>query len=108
MRTNTINTKHQKLALDEKLFQALDKLGLVASISDFSRQMGKNDSYYACMRKRGYGLHLGSLAFLASVLSQRLDSSSCVRERAKLRMAVSAVNETIQAKCRIRELELHG
>lgn len=109
MRTKgpTTYTKH-KLELDAKLFEKLKSLGLTSDFSDLSKLMGKNHTYFACMRTRGYGLHVGSLAFLASVLSQRLDNISCVRERAKLRMAVSAVNETIQAKCRIRELELHG
>ena len=109
MRTKspTTHTKH-KLELDEQLFQTLNNLGLVENISDFSRQMGRNDSYYGCMRSRGYGLHVGSLTFLVSVLSQKMDATRCVRERAKLRAGITAINETIQAKCRIRELELHG
>lgn len=109
MRTKspTTYTKH-KLELDEQLFQTLNNLGLVENVSDFSRQMGRNISYYGCMRARGYGLQVGSLAFLVSTLSQRMDAASCVRERAKLRAGISAINDTIQAKCRIRELELHG
>ena len=109
MRTKSPATYTEyKLELDEQLFQTLSNLGLVENITDFSRQMGRNESYYGCMRSRGYGLHIGSLAFLVSVLSQKMDASSSVRERAKLRAGITAINETIQAKCRIRELELHG
>ena len=109
MRTKgpTTYTQH-KLELDAKLYEQLKALGLVSGLDSLSRLMGKNHTYFACMRTRGYGLHVGSLAFLASVLAQQMEASTCVRQRAKLRMAVAAVNETIKAKCRIRELELHA
>lgn len=94
------------LALDEKLTESLIALGIISSATDLSRQMGKNDTYYACMRKRGYGLHLGSLVFLVAKLSQKMQSETSVRERAKLRAAISAINDTIQAKCQLREQEL--
>ena len=68
--------------------------------------MGKNDTYYACMRNRGYGIHLGSLVFLAAKLGHVMDTENSVRERAKLRAAITAINETIRAKCRLREQEL--
>ena len=109
MRTKgpTTYTKH-KLELDAKLADTLKSLGLISDFAHLSKMMGKNSTYYGCMRARGYGLHLGSLAFLVSMLSQKMDATSCVRERAKLRAGISAINDTIQAKCRIRELELHG
>lgn len=97
-----------KLALDTRLVENLKSLGLIESASELSKLMGKNETYYACMKRRGYGLHLGSLAFLATKLARRIDQSDCVRERAKLRIAISAVNETIQAKCSLREQELHS
>lgn len=68
--------------------------------------MGKNDTYYACMRNRGYGIHLGSLVFLAAKLGHFMDTANSVRERAKLRAAITAINETIRAKCQLREQEL--
>lgn len=109
MRTKgpTTYTQH-KLELDAKLFQQLKALGLAHDISDLSQKMGKNHTYFACMRTRGYGLHLGSLVFLAAKFSSELNDSESVRRRAKLRAGITAINETIQAKCRIRELELHG
>jgi len=81
-------------------------LGIIANVTDLSRQMGKNDTYYACMRNRGYGLHIGSLVFLAAKLSKQMQNENSLRERARIRAAVSAINETIQAKCRLREQEL--
>ncbi len=98
----------RKVALDEQLADKLIALGLVESLSDLSRQMGRNTTYFACMKKRGYSLHIGSLVFLASKLSNELNASSCVRTRATLRSAIAAINETIQAKCEIREQELLG
>lgn len=96
----------RKIALDEELAEKLIALGLVESLSDLSRKMGRNTTYFACMKNRGYSLHLGSLVFLAAKLSSELNASSCVRTRAKLRAAVTAINETIQAKCQLREQEL--
>ncbi len=96
----------QKLALDQQLLDTLKSLGVVASIADLNRQMARQRTYFACMKNRGYSLHLGSLVFLAAKLTNDLNAASCVRERAKLRQAIAAINETIQAKCRIREQEL--
>lgn len=81
-------------------------IGLVESLSDFSKQMGRNTTYFACMKNRGYSLHIGSLVFLAAKYSKDMNDSTCVRERAKLRAAITAINETVQAKCQIREQEL--
>jgi hypothetical protein len=109
-----MRTKHsrqytyRKLALDEQLLARLKDLGMVASIADLNRQMGRNETYYACMKNRGYSLHIGSLVFLAAKFSKEMTDSTCVRERAKLRAALVAINETIQAKCQIREQELLG
>ena len=106
MRTEKSNIVKHKLALDENLAEELISLGIIANVTELSRQLGKNDSYYACMRNRGYSIHLGSLVFLASKLSNELNGNSCVRTRAKLRAAVTAINEAIQAKCQLREQEL--
>lgn len=105
-RQQDIDYTQYRLTLDQELAATLIEIGIVASVTDLSRQMGKNDTYYACMRNRGYSLHIGSLVFLAARLSHRIESEGSVRERARLRAAVSAINETIQAKCKIREQEL--
>ena len=106
MRTKNIELKRYKLALDEQLVRELTTIGIVENVTDLSRKLGKNDSYYFCMKNRGYSIHLGRLVFLAAKLSNELNASTNVRERAKLRSALAAVNETIQAKCRLREQEL--
>ena len=106
MGTTNTELKRHKLALDEQLVNELTAIGIVENVTDLSRQLGKNDSYYFCMKNRGYGLHLGSLVVLAAKLSNALSTSNSVRERAKLRSAIIAVNDTIQAKCRLREQEL--
>lgn len=107
MRTKSPTTyTNAKLAVDAKLAQQLQQIGLVTGIGDLSRALGKNSTYFACMRKRGYSLHIGSLAFLQARLSREMLDTDDVRKRAKLRIAVSAINEAIQEKCKLRELEL--
>jgi len=95
-----------KLEVDTKLVEQLKEIGIVTGIADLSRACGKNPTYFACMRKRGYSLHVGSLAFLQARLARELDETADVRRRAKLRIAMSAINEAVQEKCKLRELEL--
>lgn len=95
-----------KLEVDSKLMEELRQIGIVKGIGDFSRACGKNSTYFACMRKRGYSLHVGSLAFLQARLARELNETADVRRRAKLRIAMSAINEAVQEKCKLRELEL--
>ena len=108
MHTNTPRNQNRnaKLDVDAKLIEDLKQIGVVSGIADLSRACGKNPTYFACMRKRGYGLHVGSLAFLQARLAREIEVENDVRKRAKLRIAVSAINEAIQEKCKLRELEL--
>ena len=107
MRTKSRKTYTKaKLEVDTKLLEELRQIGIVKGIGDFSRACGKNPTYFACMRKRGYSLHVGSLAFLQARLARELDETTNVHKRAKLRIAMSAINETVQEKCKLRELEL--
>ncbi len=96
----------QKLDLDNRLLLKLKELGIVSSKIGFSQMCGKNDSYFDCMKSRGYGVHLGSLVFLSAKLAGQINVEQDVRERARLRSAVEAINETIQAKCRLRQMEI--
>ena len=50
-----------KLELDRRLYSELKQLGVITTKADISRLCGKNDSYYACMHNKGYGIQLGSL-----------------------------------------------
>lgn len=99
-----------RLEIDANLIDALARLHIIKGTGHFSRACGKNPTYYACMRKRGYGLHIGTLAFLQARLARDMSETSegDVRTRAKLRSAISAINEAIQEKCKLRELELLG
>lgn len=107
MRTKSPKTyTAAKLEVDVKLVEQLRQIGIVSGITDLSRALGKNPTYFACMRKRGYSLHVGSLAFLQARLAREIEVENDVRKRAKLRIAVSAINEAIQEKCKLRELEL--
>lgn len=107
MRTKSPTTyTTAKLDIDAKLVEQLQQIGIISGIADLSRSLGKNATYFACMRKRGYGLHIGSLAFLQARLAREMHDTDDVRKRAKLRIAMSAINEAIQEKCKLRELEL--
>lgn len=98
--------RRARLDVDAKLIEELKRLHIIDNAAQFSRTCGKNSTYVGCMRKRGYGLHIGSLAFLQVRLSQELAQTEDVRARATLRIALGAINEAIQEKCRLRELEL--
>lgn len=107
MRTKSPDTYiNAKLEVDSRLVKQLQEIGIISGTADLSRACGKNATYFACMRKRGYSLHVGSLAFLQARLSREMDKASDVRKRARLRIAVGAINEAIQEKCKLRELEL--
>ena len=107
MMKKTIIAEH-RVSLDERLLSTLKAIGIVTSKTGLSQLCGKTDSYFACMKKRGYGIHLGSLVFLSAKLSVQMNEEPDVRERAKLRSAVKAINEAIQQKCRLREMEIAG
>ena len=98
----------QRLAIDEELFVRLKSLGLVKGLNELSHLCGKNPSYFNCMKLRGYGIHVGSLAFMAERFSLKLEKEADIRERMRLREALSAVKTAVTEKCRLRELELHG
>lgn len=107
MRTKSPSTyTAAKLEVDSKLVEQLQQVGIISGVADLSRACGKNPTYFACMRKRGYSLHVGSLAFLMARLSREIHEANDIRRRARLRIAVSAINEAIQEKCKLRELEL--
>ena len=107
MRTKSPDTYiNAKLEVDSRLVKQLQEIGIISGTADLSRACGKNATYFACMRKRGYSLHIGSLAFLMARLSRDMDETVDARKRAKLRIALSAINEAVQEKCKLRELEL--
>ena len=100
------NAKHYNLSLDKKLADELKNIGFIRAEQDLSMWCGKERSYFSSMRCRGYGLHIGSLALMAARISDRINITQDVRERAKLRSALMIVKDVVQQKCRLREREL--
>lgn len=100
------NVKDFNLKLDKQLADELKSIGFIRADQDLSIWCGKERSYVSSMRSRGYGLHIGSLVLMAARIADKLNTSPDVRERARLRSALTIVNDTIQHKCRIREQEL--
>ena len=97
-----------KIELDKHLFNELKALGLVQTKAELGRLCGKNASYVSCMRNKGFGVQIGSLAFLAArftrMAADETDGERCV----KIKLALQTINHVIDEKCRLREIELHA
>lgn len=100
------NAKDYNLSLDKRLADELKNIGFIRTEQDLSMWCGKERSYFSSMRCRGYGLHIGSLTLMAARIADRINTASDVRERAKLRSALSMVNTVVLEKCRLRKQEL--
>lgn len=108
-----MNTQHDaltlaKLELDRRLFNELKKLGVVQTQSQLGILCGKNTSYYGCMRNKGFGLQIGSLTFLISRLSKLAADEADAERCVKFRLAIQTIKQTIDEKCRLKEIELHA
>ena len=108
METNSSKVTRAKLDVDQRLADELRRCGVYSTLAGLSRALGQNPTYYVCMRKRGYGLHIGSLTFFQARLNRSLDDEPDVRERARLRSAIAAIETAVQEKCMLRELELQS
>lgn len=97
-----------KMAVDEKVLHELMSLGIVGGPTSLSKALGKNMTYWACMRNREYGLNVGSLVLLQVRCAKMLDEAIEIRERARYRAALDVLKEAITEKCRLREIELLG
>ena len=96
------------LELDRLLYERLRELGIVKNQSHLGRLCGKNNNYFACMRNKGFGLKLGSLAFLSARLAKAASNEQDFERNICVRLALSAIRETMDHKCRLREIELNG
>ena len=94
------------LELDRQLLETLFELEIIQSQSELGRMCGKTDSYYTCMRYKGFGLKIGSLTFLISRLNKKMATETDVFRSINYRMAIEHIGRTIDEKCRLRELEL--
>ena len=94
------------LRVDQRLITELKRLGVVKTQYDFSRLCGKNPSYFSSMRTKGFGLKLASLTFLSARLRKRSANVSDPKVSMVLSYADRVVQEAIEEKCRLRELEL--
>ena len=108
MKHTSLETIRQAaLDLDQKLIEQLKDTGFITATDQLGPLCGKSTSYYSCMKRKHKGLHIGSLTFLAAYISNLLNNEGDLREALPLRQALKAVNETITAKCALREQELY-
>jgi hypothetical protein len=96
------------LELDRRLLNELMSLGVVQTQSELGKLCGKNASYYACMRHKGFGMKIGSLTFLAARFSKMVADENDGERCIKLRLALQVIKQTIDEKCRLREIELNA
>ena len=96
------------LELDRRLLNELMSLGVVQTQSELGKLCGKNASYYACMRHKGFGLQIGSLVFLATRIKKLAENEDDSERCVKLRLAIQLIKQTIDEKCYLREIELHA
>jgi hypothetical protein len=94
------------LELDRQLLNSLLELHIIQNQSELGRMCGKTESYYTCMRYKGFGLKIGSLAFLCNRLSRMAQAEPDGLKCINYRMAIEEIRRTIDEKCRLRELEL--
>ena len=95
-----------KLELDRRLYSELKQLGVITTKADISRLCGKNDSYYACMHNKGYGIQLGSRTFLAARLNKLKLAEKDGTKIIKITQGIQFINKTIAEKIRLKEYEL--
>jgi hypothetical protein len=96
----------ENLRIDAELLESLKRLGVVTTQYDLSRLCGMRESYYSSMRTKGYGLKLGSLAFLWTCLSKRSSEVSEPKIGAVLSRAAGLVQQAMNQKCQLREYHL--
>ena len=95
----------ENLRIDAELLASLKQLGVITTQYDLSRLCGMHDSYYSSMRTKGYGMKLGSLVFLWTCLAKKSNEVSEPRVGAVLSHAAGLVQQAMNSKCHLRELQ---
>ena len=95
----------ENLRIDAELLASLKQLGVITTQYDLSRLCGMHDSYYSSMRAKGYGMKLGSLAFLWTCLAKRSREVGEPKVGAVLSHAAGLVQQAMNSKCHLRELQ---
>ena len=98
----------RNLRIDAELLACLQRLGVVTTQYDISRLCGMNESYYSSMRTKGYGMKLGSLAFLWTCLAKRSREVREPKVGAVLSHAAGLVQQAMNQKCQLREHHLRS
>ncbi len=98
----------ENLRIDAKLLESLKRLGIIRTQYDLSRLCGMRESYYSSMRTKGYGMKLGSLAFLWTCLAKRSREVSEPRVGAVLSHGAELVQQAMNQKCQLREYHLRS
>ena len=96
----------ENLRIDAELLASLKQLGIIQTQYDLSRLCGMRESYYSSMRTKGYGMKLGSLAFLWTCLAKRSREVSEPKVGAVLSHAAGLVQQAMTQKCQLREHHL--
>lgn len=98
----------ENLRIDAELLVSFKHLGIIQTQYDLSRLCGMKESYYSSMRTKGYGMKLGSLAFLWTCLAKRSREVSDPKVGAVLSHAAGLVQQAMNKKCQLREHHLRA
>ena len=98
----------QNAAIDSQLYGQLRSLNIVTSTDQLSILCGRNPSYVRCMRSKGLGMKLGSLAVLRERLAHRMETEADPTSAIIAGYAMKVVEQSIREKCRIQDERLLG
>lgn len=97
----------QSLELDRQLASGLKELGLVKNDAELSRLLGKNSSYIGCMRHKGFGIPIGTLAATTIMQSLHLRNSLGTPEEMEMwQKGLFLLKHILDAKCQLQRLML--
>jgi len=93
----------QNTDIDSQLYDELRSLNVVTSTDQLSILCGHSRSYMRCMRSKGHGIKLGSLAILRERFAQRMETDADSTIAILAGYAMKAVEHSIREKCLIQD-----
>lgn len=90
----TSNISNMQVLIDHKIFTSLQKMNIVESQYDFSRLMGKSDSYFSSLQCKKIPVSISALANLVCELRKISNSEPNSRKKSLL----SSLTETLSSE----------
>lgn len=90
----TSNLSSMQVLIDHKIFTSLQKMHIVESQYDFSRLMGKSDSYFSSLQCKQTPVSISALANLVCELRKLSNSEPNSRKKS----LISSLTETLSSE----------